>query len=402
MNTISAYSSDDQIITSLLDTDFYKLTMMQGVLHQYPNAEVEWAFKCRNSEDLVPHIDEIRRQINLLSNLRLTRDEEDYLSSISYFKPDFVRFLKIFRYNPEYVHVEIVDNELSIRMDGPWLHIILFEIVLLAIVSEVRNRHLYPYATVDMAVNRLRDKISDLGQSNSQEILDSFTLADFGTRRRFSKDVQEAVISTMVNEFNGKFVGTSNVDMARRFNLNPIGTMAHEWIMAHQQLGSRLVDSQRAALESWVQEYRGELGTALTDCMTTDVFLRDFDLYFAKLFDGLRHDSGDPIEFGYKCIKRYEELGIDPMTKTLVFSDGLTFDKCIQIIKEFKGKIKVSFGIGTKLTCDLPDIPPLEIVIKMVSCNGGPVAKISDSAGKGMCEDPEYIEYAKKVFDIHQ
>lgn len=402
MTILSAYSNNDQVITSMLDTDFYKLTMMQGVLHQYPNAQVEWAFKCRNSEDLVPHIDEIRRQINLLSNLRLTVDEESYLSSISYFKPDFVRFLKIFRYNPEYVHVEVVDNELSIRMDGPWLHIILFEIVILAIVSEIRNRHLYPDATIDMAVGRLREKLSTLEDGNCQESLDSFTLADFGTRRRFSKNVQEAVIETMINEFKGQFVGTSNVDLARRFNIKPIGTMAHEWIMAHQQLGSRLVDSQSAALESWVQEYRGELGTALTDCMTTDVFLRDFDLYFAKLFDGLRHDSGDPIEFGYKCIKRYEELGIDPMSKTLVFSDGLNFAKCIQIIEEFKGKIKVSFGIGTNLTCDLPDIPPLEIVIKMVSCNNGPVAKISDSVGKGMCEDPEYIEYAKKVFGITQ
>ena len=397
-----AFHTQDRIIQSMLDTDFYKLTMMQAVLHQYPNAMVEWAFKCRNSEDLIPHIDEIRRQISLLSELKLTKDEEEYLTSIPYFKPDFVRFMKLFRYNPEYVSVEEVNGELSIRVNGPWLQVILFEIVALAIVSEVRNRHLFPDTTVDMVVEKLSNKNKELQAKADASVLDSFTLADFGTRRRFSLKAQETVIDKMMTEFPGKFVGTSNVDIARRYGLKPIGTMAHEWIMAHQQLGSRLVDSQSRALESWVQEYRGELGIALTDCVTTDVFLRDFDLYFAKLFDGLRHDSGDPIEFGYKCIKRYQELGIDPKTKTLVFSDGLNYDKCLTIIKEFAGKIKVSFGIGTKLTCDIDGIPPLEIVIKMVSCNGGPVAKISDSSGKGMCEDPDYVEYTKKVFGITQ
>lgn len=397
-----AFHTQDRIIQSMLDTDFYKLTMMQAVLHQYPNAMVEWAFKCRNSEDLIPHIDEIRRQISLLSELKLTKDEEEYLTSIPYFKPDFVRFMKLFRYNPEYVSVEEVNGELSIRVNGPWLQVILFEIVALAIVSEVRNRHLFPDTTVDMVIEKLSNKNKELQAKADASVLDSFTLADFGTRRRFSLKAQETVIDKMMTEFPGKFVGTSNVDIARRYGLKPIGTMAHEWIMAHQQLGSRLVDSQSRALESWVQEYRGELGIALTDCVTTDVFLRDFDLYFAKLFDGLRHDSGDPIEFGYKCIKRYQELGIDPKTKTLVFSDGLNYDKCLTIIKEFAGKIKVSFGIGTKLTCDIDGIPPLEIVIKMVSCNGGPVAKISDSSGKGMCEDPDYVEYTKKVFGITQ
>ena len=397
-----AFHTQDRIIQSMLDTDFYKLTMMQAVLHQYPNAMVEWAFKCRNSEDLIPHIHEIRRQISLLSELKLTKDEEEYLTSIPYFKPDFVRFMKLFRYNPEYVSVEEVNGELSIRVNGPWLQVILFEIVALAIVSEVRNRHLFPDTTVDMVIEKLSNKNKELQAKADASVLDSFTLADFGTRRRFSLKAQETVIDKMMTEFPGKFVGTSNVDIARRYGLKPIGTMAHEWIMAHQQLGSRLVDSQSRALESWVQEYRGELGIALTDCVTTDVFLRDFDLYFAKLFDGLRHDSGDPIEFGYKCIKRYQELGIDPKTKTLVFSDGLNYDKCLTIIKEFAGKIKVSFGIGTKLTCDIDGIPPLEIVIKMVSCNGGPVAKISDSSGKGMCEDPDYVEYTKKVFGITQ
>lgn len=397
----SAFSDDSRIITSMLDTDFYKLTMMQGVLHHYPNAEVEWAFKCRNSENLVPYINEIQKQVDMLNDLALTEDEEKFLKTIPYFKDDFIRFLKLFRYNPEYVHVFVDDdNELAIRLKGPWLHVIMFEIVLLAIVSEVRNRILYPDVTVDEAVEKLYSKFEKLNLE-SKNTLRNFTLADFGTRRRFSSRVQSVVLDAMIDDFPGNFVGTSNVLFAMEKGIKPIGTMAHEWTMAHQQLGSRLADSQIESLETWVQEYRGELGIALTDCITTDAFLKDFDLYFAKLFDGLRHDSGDPIVFVNKCIKRYKELNIDPKSKTLVFSDGLNFEKCINIIKEIDGEIKNSYGMGTNLTCDIDGVEPLNIVIKMISCNGQPVAKISDSPGKGMCEDPEFVSYIKHVFDVN-
>lgn len=400
-NCNSAFYPRSNIISSLLDTDFYKLTMMQGVLHQFPDAHVEWAFKSRNDENLLPYMDEIKKQIDNLKHLKLTNDEEEYLKTISYFKPDFIRFLKLFRFDPSYVEVEDQDGQLSIRLAGPWLHVILFEIVILAIVSEVRNRTLYPNATTDDAIIKLSTKLSEMHDSWDDELLSEFKLADFGTRRRFSSKIQSEVISYMIAHFPGEFVGTSNVHLAMLYGIKPIGTMAHEWAMAQQQLGGhRLADCQKEMQESWVKEYRGELGIALTDCVTTDSFLKDHDLYFAKLFDGLRHDSGSPFVFADKCITHYESLGIDPLSKTLVFSDGLKFDVCRDILEYCKDRINVSFGIGTNLTCDLSGVEPLNIVVKMISCDGQPVAKISDSPGKTMCEDEQFVDYLKHVFDV--
>lgn len=396
----ATYRTQGPIITSLLDTDWYKLTMMQGVHHKYPNASVTWEFRSRNAEDLQPYIGEIREQIDQLARLRLTSEESTFLSTFSYMSPDFIRFLELFRFRPEYVDVSMRGEELSIVIDGPWSHSILFEIVILAIISEVRNRALYPEVTIDQAVERLHHKLDRLRNDYSPEQLDTFNLADFGTRRRLSQPVQEAIVEVLEKKFPGNFVGTSNVDIARRHGTCPMGTMAHEWVMAHQQLGSRLIDSQRAALEAWVQEYRGDLGIALTDTITLDAFLRDFDLYFAKLFDGLRHDSGDPLVFAEKCIRHYEKLDIDPMTKTLIFSDSLTFDKAMGIKTSLEGRIRTSYGIGTSLTCDVPGVKPLNIVLKMVSCNGQPVAKISDEPGKTTSRDEEYVKYLKSVFGV--
>ncbi|EPC02468.1 hypothetical protein L861_08830 [Litchfieldella anticariensis FP35 = DSM 16096] len=396
----ATYRTAGPIITSLLDTDWYKVTMMQGVHHKYPNASVTWEFRSRNAEDLEPYIGEIRRQIDQLATLQLTKEESAFLSTFSYMSPDFIRFLELFRFRPEYVDVYMEGNELCIVIDGPWSHSILFEIVILAIISEVRNRALYPNVSIDQAIEQLRHKLDTLRDAYPAEQLASFNLADFGTRRRLSQPVQEAIVEVLAKEFPGNFVGTSNVDIARRHGIHPMGTMAHEWVMAHQQLGSRLVDSQRAALEAWVQEYRGDLGIALTDTITLDAFLRDFDLYFAKLFDGLRHDSGDPIVFAEKCIRHYETLGIDPMTKTLIFSDALTFDKAMKIKTALEGRIRTSFGIGTSLTCDIPGVQPMNIVIKMVSCNGQPVAKISDEPGKTISRDTDYVRYLKSVFGV--
>lgn len=396
----ATYRAPEQVITSLLDTDWYKLTMMQGVHHKYANASVVWEFRCRNAEDLSPYLDEIRDQVDSLRSLALTPAESDYLGSFAYMSPDFIRFLELYRFCPDYVAMYMDGSDLCIVIDGPWTHSILFEIVILAIISEVRNRVLYPDASVDQAVAQLRDKFAALRRDYTPDQLADFRLADFGTRRRLSQPVHEAVIEVLVNEFPGQFVGTSNVDIARRYGLAPMGTMAHEWVMAHQQLGSRLVDSQRAALEAWVQEYRGHLGVALTDTINIDAFLADFDLYFAKLFDGLRHDSGDPLVFADKCIRHYEAMGIDPMSKTLIFSDGLTFDDAMTIKSRLAGRIQTSFGIGTSLTCDLPGVKPMNIVIKMVSCNGQPVAKISDEPGKAATHDPEYLHYLKSVFNV--
>lgn len=396
----ATYRTQGPIITSLLDTDWYKLTMMQGVHHEYPNASVTWEFRCRNAEDLEPYLAEIRAQIDHLAALRLTPEESAYLSTFPYLSPDFIRFLELYRFRPGYVEAYMEGNELCIAIDGPWSHSILFEIVILAALSEVRNRVRYPEVTIGQAVAQLRGKLDTLRENYTPAQLATFNLADFGTRRRLSQPVHEAIVAVLAKEFPGHFVGTSNVDIARRHGLAPMGTMAHEWIMAHQQLGSRLVDSQRAALEAWAQEYRGHLGIALTDTITLDAFLHDFDLYFAKLFDGLRHDSGDPLRFAEQCIRHYRRLGIDPMSKTLIFSDALTFDSAMEIKTALEGRIKTSFGIGTSLTCDVPGVQPMNIVIKMVSCNGQPVAKISDAAGKTMSRDEGYVGYLKSVFGV--
>ncbi len=198
------------------------------------------------------------------------------------------------------------------------------------------------------------------------------------------------------------FIGTSNVYFAKKYNLKPIGTMAHEWIMAGQgQEDVSLRNSQKAMLQAWCNEYRGDLGIALSDTLGVDAFLEDFDLYFAKLYDGIRHDSGDPDVWARKVICHYSKLGVEPKTKTLVFSDGLTFETAAKIYNKFKFAAKVSFGIGTNLTNDFEDITPLQIVMKIVKCNGLPVAKISDSPDKGMCNDKEYLTYLKKVFNIN-
>lgn len=390
----------DRIVQNLLDTDLYKLTMMQAVLHNYPNAEVEWEFRCRNSEDLTPYLAEIRYQFERLSELSLTVDQLAFLERIPFIKPDFIRFLSLFRFNLRYVHTSIEDGQLSIRLRGPWLHVILFEVPLLAIISEVRNRYRYREVLLEQAAERLYEKIDWLrGEANDDELA-GFQLADFGTRRRFSYRVQEQAVRILKRDFPGRFVGTSNLHLAREFDVKPIGTMAHEWLMAHQQLGPRLIDSQIAALDCWVREYRGQLGIALTDCITMDAFLADFDLYFAKLFDGLRHDSGDPLVWAEKAIAHYEKLGIDPMTKTLVFSDGLDLKKSLRLYRALSGRIHVSFGVGTNLTCDIPGVEPMNIVIKMIACNGQPVAKISDTPGKTQCRDENFVHYLKHVFRV--
>lgn len=390
----------DRIVQNLLDTDFYKLTMMQAVLHNYPNAEVEWEFRCRNAEDLTPYLAEIRYQIERLAEISVTADQLAFLERIPFIKPDFIRFLSLFRFNMRYVQAGVEDGQLCIRLRGPWLHVILFEIPLLAIVSEVRNRYRYREVVIEQASERLYEKLDWLKREASPSELEGFQVADFGTRRRFSYRVQEEMVHILKREFPGRFVGTSNVHLAREFGIKPIGTMAHEWLMAHQQLGPRLIDSQIAALDCWVREYRGLLGIALTDCITTDAFLRDFDLYFAKLFDGLRHDSGDPLEWAEKCIRHYEKLGIDPLSKTLVFSDGLDLPKALELYRALHERIHVSFGIGTRLTCDIPGVEPMNIVIKMTACNGQPVAKLSDTPGKTQCRDENFVTYLKHVFRV--
>lgn len=392
----------ERIVQNLLDTDFYKLSMMQAVLHNYPNTEVEFEFRCRNAEDLRPYLAEIRHQIERLADIEVTADQLSFLERIPFLKADFIRFLSLFRFNLRYVQTSIDAGQLCIRLRGPWLHVILFEVPLLAIVSEVRNRYRHREVLLEQASERLYQKLDWLASEASPAELEGFQLADFGTRRRFSYRVHEEMVHILKRDFPGRFVGTSNVHLAREYDLKPIGTMAHEWLMAHQQLGPRLIDSQSAALDCWVREYRGLLGIALTDCITMDAFLSDFDLYFAKLFDGLRHDSGDPLIWAEKAIAHYQKLGIDPMSKTLVFSDGLTLPNALALYRALHKRINLSFGIGTNLTCDIPGVEPMSIVIKMTACNGQPVAKISDAPGKTQCHDDNFVAYLRHVFRVTQ
>ena len=388
------------IIQSLLDTDLYKFTMMQVVLHHFPGAQVEYRFKCRNpGRDLVPHLAEIRDEIRDLCTLRFRDAELAYLRSLRFMKSDFVDFLGLFQFNQKYIVVAPdpqSPGEIDITIRGPWLHTIMFEIPVLSIVSEVYFRRTRPGASLEEGRRRLGEKISTV---RALEPSLEFKISDYGTRRRFSLAWHEEVIRTLKSEVPQYFAGTSNVWLAMRNDLLPLGTVAHEYMQACQALGPRLRDSQSFAFEIWAKEYRGDLGIAISDTYGMDAFLRDFDLYFCKLFDGARQDSGDPLEWGEKLIAHYEKMRIDPRTKTMVFSDSLDIPLAMRLHDYFKGRVRTSFGIGTNLTNDL-GYETLQIVIKMTRCNGQPVAKISDEPSKAMDYDPSYVAYLREVFQV--
>ncbi|THD50436.1 nicotinate phosphoribosyltransferase [Enterobacteriaceae bacterium ML5] len=387
------------ILTSLLDTDAYKLHMQQAVFHRYHHINVVAEFRCRGDELLGEYADEIRQQIQLMSELALTDDEFTYLSGLPFFKQDYLSWLKTFRYNPQHVTVSDRDGHLHVRIEGPWREVIMWEVPLLAVISEVVHRHRSPQITAGMAVEQLRMNLASFNEQAADVDLSAFRLMDFGTRRRFSGEVQEAIVSTLKNEFP-YLVGTSNYDVAHKLQLAPVGTQAHEWFQAHQQISPVLANSQRAALQAWLDEYPDQLGIALTDCITMDAFLRDFGPKFANAYQGLRHDSGDPFEWGEKAIAHYHALDIDPMTKTLVFSDNLDLDKALHLYRHFHKRVNLVFGIGTRLTCNIPGVKPLNIVIKLVQCNGKPVAKLSDSPGKTICQDKAFVKALRKAFDL--
>lgn len=386
------------IIKSILDDDLYKFTMQQAVLHQFPGAEAEFKFKCRNEKaDLHLVMDDLHYEIQDLKGLQLFKDDEKYLRSIRFLKSDYIDFLKQFRFNPDYVKVRRVyepPGGISIEIKGPWLQTILFEVPILAIVNELYYRQRkFPatYESVGMAV--LFNKITELEKYGP-----GINFLEFGTRRRFSAKWQREVVQILRKSHCG-LIGTSNVLLAKDYDLKPMGTMAHEYLQAGQALGPNLRNSQKFAFQSWVNEYRGDLGIALTDVIGVEAFLKDFDLYFAKLYDGVRHDSGDPFIWAQKMIEHYEKMMIDPMSKTLVFSDGLSFPLAVEIHKAFYKRTKLLFGIGTNLTNDFGiGHDRLDIVIKMIRCNGQSVAKLSDSEGKSMSDDAEYLAHLRKVF----
>jgi nicotinate phosphoribosyltransferase len=392
------------IVRSLLETDLYKFTMWQALLHRHPGAIGEYEFWCRNETayPLAELKDEIDRELDHLCELLFSDDEVAYLRSLRFIKSDFADFLTVFRFQRKFIKVETNGPDLVIRAVGPVVHVMGFEIYVLYIVNELYFRRFDQQAALLEARKRLAQKIDELRALEQEPPrANPFEFFDFGVRRRFSGEWHDEVVSTLARELPQFFKGTSNVYLARKYDLVPIGTMAHEYMQAFQSFGVRLRDFQKAALEDWVQEYRGDLGTALTDVVGMNAFLNDFDLYFAKLFDGLRHDSGDPVEWGEKAIAHYAKLRIDARTKRLVFSDALTVHKALGLYRHFADRVNTGFGIGTMLTNDT-GIPALNIVMKMVSCNGQPVAKLSDAPGKSQCKDETFLAYLRQVFSHHE
>ena len=392
----------ERIILSLLETDAYKFSMGQAIYHQFSDFKTTWNFKCRN-EDVhftKEMVDEIKRQILLYCELRFKEDELEYLHNIPWIKGSYVDFLRLWK--PRYEDYIISTDDpcgLSIETRGTWLNTSMYEIPTLAIVNEVYFRMAYNYdELIESFKERLETKIAKLEAGE----YDLSSFSEFGMRRRLSGEAQELAVRRLseANTGKSKFVGTSNVYLAKKFGITAVGTMAHEWIMCVGQGNHKHnpAYSNWYALDAWVKEYGVLNGTALTDAITTECFLKDFQLTYSTLFSGVRHDSGSPFEWGDRMIEHYKNLGIDPKTKTLLFSDSLDFEKATAIKKYFDGKAKIAFGIGTFIANDT-FAPALNIVMKTTACNGMDVAKISDVEGKGMCRNPEYIKYLTRCIE---
>lgn len=384
----------DPIVLSLLDTDLYKFNMDQVIFHKHTDLCGEYYFKCRN-EDVVftpEMLEEINEQIDYLCKLRFTKDELDYLRSIRFIKNDYVEFLRLWHPIREYVTTSLSDNgELSVVVSGPLFSAMQFEIYLLEIINEVYFRLSYDYEELRRsAAERLDSKIADFNSGKY-----TFKFAEFGCRRRLSREWEDVAVKRLVTETNN-CVGTSNVYLAKKYNITPIGTYAHEFVQMYQGIDSiPLAYTNHYAMRDWYAEYDGDNGTALTDTVTTDLFLLDFNRSMVNNYSGVRHDSGDPYEWGEKILAHYEKYGVDTKTKTLLFSDGLDFDRAQALFEHFKDRAKVSFGIGTFCSNDTCE-EALNIVIKLQYVNGRPVAKLSDTPSKAMCRDEAYLEYLKR------
>ena len=384
----------DPIVISLLDTDLYKFNMNQVIFHKHTNLMGQYYFKCRNegivfTEEMVS---EIRSQVDHLCSLRFKNDELDYLRSIRFIKDDYVEFMRLWHPMRDYVKIKLLpDGELSVIVDGPLFSAMQFEIYLLEIINEVYFRLKYDYSTlVKSAEEKLDAKIKAMNDGTY-----TFKFAEFGCRRRLSREWEGVVIERLCRETKN-CVGTSNVFYAKKFNVMPIGTYAHEFVQMYQGIPSiPLAFTNHFAMQDWYDEYKGDNGTALSDTITTDLFLLEFDRAMVNNYTGVRHDSGDPYVWGEKIIEHYKKYGVDPKTKTLLFSDSLDFDRAQKLQDYFVEKAKVSFGIGTFCSNDTCE-EPLNIVIKLQYVNGNPVAKLSDNPEKAMCRDPEYLEYLKR------
>lgn len=392
-----------QIINSLLETDMYKFSMGQTIFHQFTSYKTTWTFKCRNKDVHFTDemVEEIKEQVQAFCQLRFTEEELQYLDNITWIKGTYVDFLRLWQ--PRYEEFTITTDApcgLAIDAAGTWLNTSMYEIPVLAIVNEVYFRMAYDYDVLLKQFKRRLDEKVRLLEEDTYRLSD---FSEFGLRRRLSAEAQEMAVKAIAEvelPADSHFIGTSNVYLAKKFNLKPVGTMAHEWIMCTGQGNHKHnpAYSNWYALDAWVKEYGILNGIALTDTITTDCFLRDFQLTYATLFSGVRHDSGDPYEWGDKMIAHYNSLGINPRTKTLLFSDSLDFERATALYDYFKDRAKVAFGIGTFISNDT-DEEALNIVMKTTKCNGMDVAKISDVAGKGMCKNPDYVDYLNRCID---
>ena len=381
------------IVVSLLDTDLYKFNMDQVIFHKHTDLSGEYYFRCRNAGVVFTQemFEEINAQIDHLCTLTFRKEELDYLRAIRFIKNDYVEFLRLWRPIRDYVETSLSpEGELSIVVRGPLFSAMQFEIYLLEIVNEVYFRMKYDYeALLAGARARLDAKIEGFKTGRY-----TFRFAEFGCRRRLSREWEDEAVRRLAAET--LCAGTSNVYLAMKYDLTPVGTYAHEFVQMYQGIDAiPLAYTNHHAMEDWYDEYRGDNGTALTDTITTDLFLLDFNRAMVNNFSGVRHDSGDPFAWGEKIIAHYAKYGVDARTKTLLFSDSLDFDRAQALQEYFQERARVSFGIGTFCSNDT-GVEPLNIVIKLQTVNGNAVAKLSDTPGKAMCRDMEYLEYLKR------
>lgn len=388
------------IIKSILDTDLYKLTMQNAVIQCFPRQVVRYKFNDRNKLSYPNGFDkDVMEEVVKMNSLQLTKDEKNWLTKSlgKFLPPTYIEFLNGFRFDSNEVKVSLdKDNKLNVEIEGYWFRTILWEVPLMAIISELYFKKTGQHVNI----NHIDFKYYDLSKLEKM-IFHNAYFADFGTRRRYSFENQDRIVELFKNNGNHVFVGTSNVYLAYKHNIKPVGTHAHEWFMTIASIYGYKV-ANKMGLRYWQDVYKGDLGTALTDTFTTDSFFKSFDNVLSRQFDGVRHDSGCPFEFTDKVVKHYKSMNIDPMSKTIIFSDGLD-SKVATDIKEYcVGKIKSSFGIGTNLTNDV-GVKPLNIVIKvsevLVDDNWVGAIKLSDVKGKNI-GDPKEIEICKHQLNI--
>ncbi|MBS1549402.1 MAG: nicotinate phosphoribosyltransferase [Bacteroidetes bacterium] len=384
---------------SILDNDFYKITMQCAVIRCFPNEVVRYQFINRGAHQFPDGFSEqLRKAVAAMAELQLTKKEKKYLQeTCPYLDLPYIDFLEGYRYDPDEVNISQKNGALEVSVQGLWYRTILWEVPLLSLISEI-------YYELTGQQRFQDDEVLKITHQKA-EIMESLgvTFAEFGTRRRHSFKVHDLVLEALCQEKNHFFIGSSNVYLAMKYGVKPIGTHAHEWFMFHgAAFGFKMAN--QLALEHWVDVYRGDLGVALSDTYTTDVFFKQFDKKFAKLFDGVRHDSGDPLLFADKTTKHYQQNGINPLFKYIIFSDGLNIEKVKEITQYCKGKIGISFGIGTHLTNDV-GLEPMNIVMKMTAIQSHdedwiPTVKLSDEKGK-YTGDPTMIQLAKAFLNIH-